>query len=138
MIKKLLKHYFTDVILADDFLIYSDRKEIQSTKLVADKDVNMISIGVKSPLQAFGVKKGIRNSDGRIINPEIILVDADGVEYPFEHAGGRRYKGYEFANYEYQGDLPLDKKFEKVLLRCDVPVTATRIQWSGYNIKDLP
>jgi len=52
--------------------------------------------------------------------------------------GGRRGKGFEFANYELKVDVPRGKRFEKVLLRSDVEIPTTRIQWSGYNIKDLP
>ena len=138
MVKRIFFHqYYKDVVLADEFLITTDRKILEAKGLVvADKDVNIIAVGVAPPFKAFDAKNGIRTPDGQIVNPEIILVDAEGDEYPLKYKGARLFKDYDFANYKYVG--PKGKKFEKVLLRSDVPIPATRILWSGYNIKDLP
>lgn len=141
LVKRLFFHkYYRDLVLVDDFLITPEWKTLEATKTVAaDKDINFISIGVALPFEAFSIRDGIKSPEGTIINPEIILVDMDGVEYDFARkAGARRYQGYDFANYKYDGDLPRNKKFTKILLRSSVPIPTTRIQWSGYNIKDLP
>jgi len=141
IVKRLFyRKYYRNVVLADNFLISQDWKPLETTEqIIADKDINLISIGVALPFKAFGIRRGISTPDGEIVNPEIILVDMDGVEYDFARKeGSLRYQGYEFANYKYEGDLPRNKKFIEILLRSSVSIPTTRIQWSGYNIKDLP
>ncbi|MCY7377573.1 MAG: hypothetical protein LH472_16570 [Pyrinomonadaceae bacterium] len=132
--------YIKEIVLESDFLITSDGKEINIKNLVKiEKDINYISILLEPSDETitFNGGGGIRIPSGEIVNPEIKLLDEDGKEYLLAYGGSRHYGNNEYANYRYQVDLPVDKKYEKVLIRSDIPIKSQKIIWSGYNAKDL-
>ena len=141
VIKRLFFHkYYKTKILVDSFVITPEWKTLDAKNLiVVDKDVHFISLAVEPPFRAFKAKGfGISDPDGDIVNPEIILVSASGNEYYLKCSGARQTSEFDFANYEYEGKLSAGERFEKVVLRSDVAIPVKRIQWSGYDIKDLP
>lgn len=132
-------NYYKDVVLAENIIISSDWKEIESIgRIKIEKDNQFISIVLEPPLEPDTGKGGIKTPNGQVLNPEIKLVDADGEEYSFTYYGGRRTNDKVMANYKYKGILPLDKIYSKVRIRSDFPIKAKQILWSGYNTKDLP
>lgn len=127
-----------EITLENSFLITEERQEIESqNRLKIEKDNHYISIMVEPPLEAFAVRNGIKTPEGEIANPEIYLIDEEGVEYLLTHSGSRRYEGNEFANYAYESGLPPKNKYTKIFLSSKIPVKAKKIIWSGYNSRDL-
>ena len=140
LIKKIFFHrLYKDVVLENNFLISSDLKEIETQNLIKiEKDNHFISIDLEPPFEADTPKKGIKTPSGEIINPEIKLVDENGIEYPLTYSGSRGGEsGNEIANYKYNGNLPIDKTYKKVLIRSNLPIKAKMILWSGYDARDL-
>ena len=130
--------YIKEVVLERNFLISSEWKEIETKNLIKiDKDKHYIEILLEPPFEADTPKGGIKSPSGEIINPEIKLIDEDGKEYLLSYAGSRSYKSNQYANYRCKEDFPVIKKYEKVLIRSDLPIKAKEINWAGYNIKDL-
>ncbi len=134
----VLGSYIKEVTLQKNIFITSEWKEINTRNLVKiDKDINYISIVLEPPYETFASSEGIKIPSGEVINPEIKLVDEDGKEYSFAYSGARLYGNNEYANYKYYGDFPVDKEYEKLLIRSDSQIKAREIQWSGYNTEDL-
>lgn len=130
--------YIEEVVLEENALISSEWKNINSQNLIkADKEINYISILLEPPFETDTPKGGIKNADGKIINPEIKLLDEDGKEYLLNYSGSRHYENGDYANYRYDTTLPTGKIYEKVLVRSDFPINARKIIWSGYDVKDL-
>jgi hypothetical protein len=133
--------YIKETVLESNFLITSDEKEIDIKNLVKiEKDINYISILLEPSYETitFSDGGGIRIPTGEVVNPEIKLVDEDGKEYLLAYGGSRSSAPRnEYANYRYEVDLPVDKKYEKVLIRSDIPIKTQKIIWTGYNARDL-
>lgn len=130
--------YIKEVVLGENILISSEWKNINSQKLIkADKEINYISILLEPPFEADTPKNGIKDADGKIINPEIKLIDENGKEYLLNYSGSRRYENSNYANYSCDEGLPTGKIYEKVLFRSDFPIKAQKVIWSGYDVKDL-
>ena len=133
--------YLKETDLESNLLITSNWKEIDIEKLVkVEKDINYISILLEPPYKTFtvGGGGGIKILSGEVVNPEIKLVDEEGKEYLLAYGGSRLSSNKEYANYRYQINLPVDKKYEKMLIRSDVPIKTQKIIWSSYNARDLP
>jgi hypothetical protein len=123
------------MVLAENVLIGSDWIEIAPKKpLKAEWDRNYVGIVLEPPFMIPYGNSGIRIPNGKIVNPEILLFDEDGEEYRLEYSGSG---GEETSRYAYKDDLPSNKSFKKILMRCDAPVKAEQILWSGYDAKDL-
>ena len=133
--------YLKETDLESNLLITSDWKEIDIKKLVKiEKDINYISILLEPPYKTFTSSGGggIKTPSGEVFNPEIKLLDEDGKEYLLAYGGSRLFSNNEYANYRYQVNLPVDKKYEKMLIRSDTPIKTQKIIWSSYNARDLP
>lgn len=133
--------YLKEIALENNLLITSDWKEIDIKNLVKiEKDINYIAILLEPPYKTFTVSGsgGIKIPSGEVVNPEIKIVDEDGKEYLLAYGGSRNSNNNEYANYQYQVNLPIDKKYEKLLIRSDTPIKTQKIIWSSYNVRDLP
>lgn len=129
-----------ETVLENNFFITSDRKEINIKNSVKiEKDINYISILLLPPNKTFMSSGGggIKIPNGEVVNPEIKLVDENEKEYLLAYGGSRRYDNNEYANYRCEVELPADKKYEKLLIRSDIPIKTQEILWSGYNARDL-
>ena len=132
-----------NVVLANDVQITSEWKEVGTpNELKVDKKYNYISLQIAPPLEAYTVgggstKSGIKIPSGEVVNPEIRIIDVEGKEYPLFYSGHRGGGAFEFVNYEFEGNLPIDKKYQKVKLRSDVPLTIKKIFWSGFDQSDM-
>jgi hypothetical protein len=140
---RLFYHESTrNIVLAEDFQIMSEWKEVGTqNELQIEKDYNYISFQIEPPLEiwmdgADASKWGIKIPGGTVINPEIRIIDAEGKEYPLFFAGSRKAGADEFANYHYEGNLPINRIYQKVRLRSDSPMTVKAILWSGYDQSD--
>ncbi|CAN5800525.1 hypothetical protein BH20ACI4_BH20ACI4_34620 [soil metagenome] len=132
------KDYIDEVILEKDTVINTDWHEINTENLVkVYKDNHYVSIILDSSFHSDPENKAIKIPSGKNINPEIKLIDSKGKEYSLLYSGSRYYKNSEYVNYQFQGDLPIGKNFEKLKLRSDEPIKTQEIIWSGYNSKDL-
>ena len=126
---------FHNIVLAENEQIGSDWIEIvPKENLRAERDNTYIGIALELPFKTPYGARGIETPDGRIVNPEIFLVDEDGNEYSFLRSGAG---GEDTSRYKYSGNLPRDKVFKKVRLRSDVPISVKQILWSEYDNKDL-
>lgn len=133
--------YLKETDLESNLLLTSDWKEIDIKNLVKiEKDINYISILLEPPYETFTPSRGggIKIPSGEVVNPEIKLLDEDGKEYLLTYGGSRRFSNNEYANYRYQINLPVDKKYDKMLIRSDAPIKTQKIIWSSYNARDLP
>ena len=130
--------YIEEVVLQENVLISSEWKNINSQNLIkADKEINYISILLEQPFETDTSKSGIKNVDGKIINPEIKVIDKEGKEYLLNYGGSRHNENGDYANYRYAATLPTGKIYEKVLVRSDFPISARKVIWNGYDVKDL-
>ena len=138
-VKKTFFHErLKETVLKDNFLISSEWNEVDTkNKVKIEKDNHYVSILLEPPYETFGIKGGIKTPNGEIVNPEIKLVDEQGKEYLLTNMGARRNGEDEYANYGYHTNLPADKVYKTVLIRCDFPIKAKQILWSGYDNKDL-
>ena len=131
-----------NVVLARDFQITSEWKEIgDQNDLKVEKDYHYISLQIEPPLKAYTIgdstKSGIKLPEGAVVNPEIRIIDSEGNEYPLAYSGHRGGGPNEFVNYKYPGNLPINKIYEKVKIRCDYPLTVKAVFWSGYDQSDI-
>ncbi|MCY7348323.1 MAG: hypothetical protein LH614_19180 [Pyrinomonadaceae bacterium] len=131
--------YLKEVVLSENVVITSEWKEVGNQDLLKiTKEINYISILVRPPLTVDTPKGGIKTPESSIINPETKIVDDEGHEYSLSFGGSRQSESGDFANYRYVKDLPVDKRYSKILIRSDNPIQAKQIIWTGYNAKDLP
>ncbi|MEZ5424324.1 MAG: hypothetical protein R2682_14685 [Pyrinomonadaceae bacterium] len=129
-------------VLATDFEITSDWKEVGSfDELMMDKDYRYISLQIEPPFEAYTIadpsKSGIKIPGGKIVNPEIKVVDAEENEYPLVYSGHLESGANVFVNYKVERGLPRDKDYQKVKLRSDFPMTVKAVLLSGYDQSDL-
>ena len=130
-------NYLKETVLEENGVISSGWKEIDAKNLAKiEKDEHYISILLESSFKTDTEKDGIKSPDGEIVNPEIKLVDSERNEYLLIYTGSRHYQNGQYANYGYRPGLPVDKIYEKVLVRSDKPIKFQKIIWSGYDIKD--
>lgn len=132
-------NYLTEIVLVSDFVITSEWKEVGTADLLrVEKDNQYIALLLEPPFEDDMPARGIKTPEGTIVNPEIILVDEEGNEYPLSFGGSRYFEGKNFVNYRYGRGLPIGKKYSKVRIRSEIPLPVKQILWSGYNTKDLP
>ncbi|MER3478818.1 MAG: hypothetical protein C4287_23105 [Leptolyngbya sp. ERB_1_2] len=133
------RNYYLDIVLAENVTISSAWLEIESNGRISErKDRQFISLLLEPSFKLDPYAKAIVVPDGRKINPEIILVDADGNEHPLTYAKGRIGEAGEQASYGYRIDFPQKSSFLRVKLRSDIPIETKAILWSGYDPEDLP
>ena len=131
--------YYEETSLADEFLISKDWKEIESSgRIKIEKDKQFIEILLEPPDTAWSNGKSEIRSGDRTIHPEIKLIDSEGTEYLLKANAGRLYHDKEFVEFGFDGKLPTDKTFSKLMLRSDEPLKVRGILWAGYNFRDLP
>lgn len=125
---------FHDTILVENASIFDEPLEIDvSGKVKIERDRNFVSIYLTPPLEDDIMDGGIRLPNGEISNPVILLVDEFGHEYILEYSGSR---GKRICNYEYEGLLPKDRDYQKIILKSDFLIRTEKIVWSGYDLKD--
>ena len=127
-----------NVVLARDFEITSEWKEIGTRNdLKVEKKYHYISLQIEPPLKAAKTKWGIIVPGGEIVTPEIRIIDIEGKEYSLAITGNSGGGPSEIIDYEYEGNLPIDKTYQKVRLRSDYPMTVKAVFWSGFDQSDM-
>ena len=127
-----------NVVLASDFQITSEWKEIGTQdELKIEKKYHYISFQIEPPLKAATTKWGIVVPGGEVVTPEVRIIDVEGNEYALAITGRSGGGPNEIIDYEYEGNLPINKIYQKVRLRSDHPMTVKAIFWSGYDQSDM-
>jgi hypothetical protein len=131
--------YIAVVVLAEGITITSEWMEVGGrSSLEIKKENHYVSILLMPPFDADPYARGIKTPEGKIINPEVLLLDQNGNEYQMMFAGSRRSENDVFVNYRSESGLPPGKVFKSVRLRSTEPLPVKQILWSGYDTKDLP
>lgn len=141
---KIFNQLFFDrkiVVLAEDFLITTEPKEVVSSKLTVEKENQFVGLVLESNYEE-DLPRGIKMPNGEIVTPEIKLIDNKGKEYllKFDSAVNPASDGSQIAQFSYLGGyntLPIGKSFEKIVLKCEKPIKIKRIIWSGYDTNDM-
>ena len=129
------RQLFHNTVLAENVLISPEWQQIDTRNLIkVNKDRHFIGVVLELPLETPYGSGGIKIPSGKIINPEIKLFDDSENEYNLTRSGSG---GTDTSRYEYEGQLPLNKTYTKVLLRSDYPIMTKQILWSGFNNRDL-
>lgn len=130
-----IKKLYHDTILVEDVLISDEQKEFEIENSVKiERDRQFIRINLDSAYENDYDIGGIRTPSGEVVNPEIKIIDNDGNEYSLIYFGST---GDKTINYAYEGKLPANKVFKKLLLKSNLPIKTKQILWSSYYFKDL-
>lgn len=83
-------------------------------------------------------KWGIRTADGSVVMPEVELVDEKGNVYPLRVSNfGTKGVGFHMVDPEtHLENLPRDRTYRTVRIRCSRPISFSRVYWSSYNQSD--
>jgi hypothetical protein len=73
--------------------------------------------------------------DGSIVRPQVELVGSDGMTYELNRPSLFESTTETLAYFTGE-NLPKDKTYVRVRIRCDKPVRCRRIFWRNYNIWD--
>lgn len=139
VMRLIYRGYIDVVVLAEGSTITSEWLEVgDRSSLEIKKDNHYVSLLLVPPFAGDAYARGIKTPDGKIINPEVLLLDQNGNEYEMVFAGSRRSGDDVFVNYRYQNGLPAGKVFTSVRLRSSDPFPVKQILWSGYDAEDLP
>lgn len=125
---------YYDTVLEEDVLISTIPVEIQVLdKVKLEKDRNFLTIFLSPPFEVDRMEDGIKLPTGEIVNPEIFLIDENGVKYLLTYNGSR---GKMACKYEFQGGLPKDTTYKKIVLKSEMSIQTEKIAWSGFDNKD--
>jgi hypothetical protein len=77
--------------------------------------------------------------DGSTVTPEVRLVDVEGNVYPLTQPSAwfSPLTGVKYREFSSKNDLPKNKLFRAVRVRCDKPIFCNRIFWRCYNMWDV-
>jgi hypothetical protein len=109
-----------------------------SEPLKPEREINAIHLTFVTSYELNSQSNGFRFPDGEVVLPEVQLVDQDGKVYPLGIATiGEKGVGFSSFNpVTHSNNLPTDKVFTTVRMRCDKPIQCSKITWSGYNARD--
>lgn len=132
--------YRTDIKLVEDFLITEQWQEIDvGARLAAlSQDTNSINIAAPTSYETFDFRRGIVAPDGTVFEPEVEAIDVNGETHFFKRTGARRGHQYEMATYNPYPGIPKGVQIERIRLRSNRSIRVPFIQWSSYDVKDLP
>lgn len=131
--------YRTDVTLARDFLVTEQWQEIDVKGILPplSKDRNDLYVAVSAPFETFNIDRGIKTPDGIIVEPEIQVVDSDGIIHLLKQTGAARGY-YEKATFGSHPELAKETQVVCVRIRANHSIRVSAIIWSSYDIRDLP
>lgn len=127
---------YHDKLLATQVSCNTNWLELNVRDLVeVERDRQLISLqfldSFEIDLEADGM---LRHKSGHIINPDIKLITDDGVEYVILFSGAR---GKHIATFRPEQALPKEEAFERLLIKCQNPLSIEKILWTTYDIKDM-
>jgi hypothetical protein len=131
---------YLDQELSGKVTISSEWKEFVPKKpLRAERQIQMVVLDLDKSFKFQDNDWGLILPDGSVVTPEVELVDQDGKTYPlaepsewFSPSSGVKYREFSAKN-----ELPKDKVFRAVRIRCEKPVLCNRIFWRCYNMWDV-
>jgi hypothetical protein len=130
---------YLDQDLTGQVTISSEWTEIVSKNpLHVERQIQMVVLDLDSSVKFQENGWGLILPDGSVVTPEVQLVDQDGEIYnltqPSEWSNpstGVKYREFSLR------DLPRDKVYRAVRIRCDKPVRCNRIFWRNYYMWDV-
>jgi hypothetical protein len=127
-------------------MVSSDWREIIAIKpFTAEREENAVMFDFAIPLNEKDLvtgndvtKWGIRFSDGSVIMPEVQLVDQNGNVYPLIVGFfSTKLVGFRMIDPATQlENLPRDKTFRAVRVRCARDISFSRVYWYSFNQSD--
>lgn len=106
--------------------------------LTADRQVQQVVLYVESPLKADKQSWGLLLPSGSLVIPEVQIVTQDGETYRMTDpsfivdSSSSNYVQRGFGNH----NLPKDKLYRAVRIRCDEPVPVSKVVWRCYDPRD--
>lgn len=126
--------------LSGPVTVTSDWTELKAEKpLKADKDIQWVLLELEAPFQENSrlgpdSKGGILTPDGKVVNPEIEVVDQYGNTFSLIWSGTRGGgSGYHLA---YPKEFPRDREYKMVRIRSSRPIKCKAIYWFCDSSKD--
>lgn len=106
--------------------------------LKPEREVNAVNLIFATEYKPDYQANGLRLSDGALVVPEVQLIDQAGKTYVLgiESMGA---KGMGFASFNpasHLENLPKDKIYPTVRIRCSKPIECSKIVWRSYNQRD--
>jgi hypothetical protein len=124
----------------------SEWTEIAPDKpLKSEREINAVMFNFETPLNEKDVitgndvkRWGIRFPNGKVILPEVELIDQNGKTYPLSVSFfGTKAIGFGMRDPQtHLETLPRDKTYRAVRIRSDERVIFSRVYWYSYNLSD--
>ncbi|HZS46800.1 MAG TPA: hypothetical protein VFC63_17135 [Blastocatellia bacterium] len=124
--------------LATNLAVSSEWIEIIPQKpLTAEKDRNDIILSIEGYLHNIHEPfHPIKMPDGTVVNPEIQIVDQDGIVYPLKFSlrigSSLGFGGVPSAKWDKS---VRNRVYVKVRIRCDEPITLSKVFWACSYMK---
>lgn len=107
--------------------------------LVPDREIQEVVLYVEAPIRQSDHPWGCLLPDGSVVNPEVQIVAEDGQAYTMEDFSARvspKIKEYFEIGFG-DHDLPKNKRYITVRVRCERPISVTKIVWRCFNPWDV-
>jgi len=127
-----------DVLISSDWTILSLKPSIKIEKRFQEIILNIEDYEGNVP---SSVDDGFEENepdlskvilqDGTVLNPQVQIMSRDGNKYDLEF--GYRVKTVGFKS--KFGELPKDKKYIQIRIRCDRPFLCKKVIWHDYTLK---
>lgn len=132
---------YLDREISGPLIVDAEWKEIMPTEsLKSERDINAVMFDFATPQEHDNVKGlGLRFPDGKVITPEVQLVDENGKLYDLS-VGFLGTKGIGFVLRDSNSNvmiLPKDRAYRAVRVRCERPISFSRVYWHSYNQSDM-
>jgi hypothetical protein len=134
MVSYLLKSMYSELIIATEVPVTTEWRDLSpGAPLALSKERNGIDLVVEESLMPSGFgDKTIQLSDGTVIHPEVQLVDKTG------HVTNVDLFTHPSAKHTIHGNVGSGNKgvsYTRVRVRCDRPLHARRVIWTGADYK---
>lgn len=108
--------------------------------LFPERPANEISINFEDEYQDRQAGLGLILPDGRVLSPEIQLVDVQGNIFILNQVAALGPRGFNRAMGDpttWKETLPRDRSYRAIRIRSDTKVNVARIFWRSYDPKDF-
>lgn len=123
------------ILLAENIHLSHEWTVIEAEKITFSGDERFLALSIEKPFFVDFDKKGIIAADGQVFNPDLLLIDAGGNEFPLFYRGsiGRMRPYYKLVD-EQNGN----RQFVELRIRSSQQLNLTKITWTYYYAWEMP
>lgn len=119
----------TNTNVSDKWIEISPEPFLQTRRMVSE-----IAIALPNYSNERGSGFEIKLPDGRVVKPEIQVVDANGTVLDLRHSGFNYTGTHDLIIFTPEGGFP-DGEYKTVRIKSDEPFSIERIFWRERNLK---